>query len=235
MSAHSSSTPTSFTGTRPLWGVLEAILVGFFGSFAVHISVAVMMSMLFGPSSLRRISIQLAAGVLSVGLCYLVARLYHQSWPALGLRKSRPGAWKGIVLADITYVVIGTVVFALVRVLLPEFNLDEVQNIGFEDTDNILTLVVIFVTVVLMPAVFEEVIYRGFIFGGLQAHTGFWPAAIISSLLFGLAHMQLNVGIDTFFLGLASCWLYARYHSLLSSIGLHVLKNSTAFVLLFVI
>lgn len=60
-------------------------------------------------------------------------------------------------------------------------------------------------------------------------------AAIFVSSVFGLAHAQWNVAIDTFALSMVLIYLYEKTNNLWACIFLHGLKNLTAFIILFVI
>lgn len=60
-------------------------------------------------------------------------------------------------------------------------------------------------------------------------------SALVVSMLFGLAHMQWNVAIDTFMLSLALIWVYEKTNSLWASVALHALKNGIAYLGLFIL
>lgn len=126
-------------------------------------------------------------------------------------------------------------VYSLVANLLPNINLEEAQELGFALTRAPVELTLIFISLVVIPPIVEEAYFRGFVYGGLRTLLGFWPAALISSIGFGLVHFQLNVALDTAVLGIASCWLYERTRSLWPPILLHAIKNLFAFVLVFIL
>lgn len=88
----------------------------------------------------------------------------------------------------------------------------------------------------LLPGVGEELLYRGFLFGLLfrYAGWGFLPAALVSGLYFGAAHLYQGQGLAdsaaifalTAFGGLWFSWLYVEWRwNLWLPIGLHVLMN----------
>ena len=75
-------------------------------------------------------------------------------------------------------------------------------------------------------AVFEETLFRSFILVQLSRTIGFWPAAVVSAALFGLAHSG-NVGEAPFGLlvaglgGLVFAYAFRRTGALWFSIGFH--------------
>jgi membrane protease YdiL (CAAX protease family) len=60
-------------------------------------------------------------------------------------------------------------------------------------------------------------------------------AAIITSVLFGLVHMQWNIAIDTFIFSFALIYVFEKTGNLRASIALHALKNGIAFIGLFIL
>lgn len=79
---------------------------------------------------------------------------------------------------------------------------------------------------VLFAPVFEELIFRGCLYGSLRSHMGSLTAAITSSLVFGLAHGYGLVGFLSVLLsGLLWAWVYERTGSLLPCIVAHVVNN----------
>lgn len=60
-------------------------------------------------------------------------------------------------------------------------------------------------------------------------------AAIVTSVLFGLVHMQWNISIDTFIFSFALIYVFEKTQNLWAAIVLHALKNGIAFVGLFIL
>lgn len=125
-------------------------------------------------------------------------------------------------------------VFTLISVYLPSVDLDQTQSTGFEDGQQSIELIAAFFTLVILAPIYEEALFRGFAFQGVAKRYGYWPAAIVTSGLFGLAHMQLNVGIDTFVLGMFASWLVWHTKSIWPAIALHMIKNILAYLFIFV-
>ena len=90
------------------------------------------------------------------------------------------------------------------------------QNWGF--------LSVMAVTAMVIAPCTEEVLFRGLLFRYLRDRNGFIPAALISSMLFGLMHDSNSGPVAV--LGFLLAWLYQRSGSLWLSILLHAMFNS---------
>ena len=108
------------------------------------------------------------------------------------------------------------------------------QDIGFSSVGNSWwEIILIFISLVIIPPVCEEIVMRGFLFGKLNQKMMTVVAAVLTSLLFALAHGQLNVGIDTFVLSMVLCFARVNTGSIWTGIFVHMMKNGLAFLLLF--
>jgi membrane protease YdiL (CAAX protease family) len=87
--------------------------------------------------------------------------------------------------------------------------------------------VVMFVILaVFMAPLFEEIFFRGFLFRGFSASWGWIGGACASAAFFGLAHLQLDIFVPLFVLGLALAWVYKRTGSLWTCIAFHSVFNA---------
>ena len=85
--------------------------------------------------------------------------------------------------------------------------------------------------IALSAGLFEELLFRGVIQAGLETSMGLWPALLLASLLFGLAHaMTRAYFIITFLIGLYLGALYAWTDQLLVPIVAHFLYDWAVFV-----
>jgi len=85
----------------------------------------------------------------------------------------------------------------------------------------------VLVAVVLAP-MFEEVLFRGFLFRGLANSFGWVWGAVLSASVFGAAHLQLDVFLPLAVLGFVLAWAYHRTGSLWTNITMHALFNAIA-------
>ena len=79
--------------------------------------------------------------------------------------------------------------------------------------------------VVVAPVV-EEIFFRGFVFAGLCRRYEWQKAAVISSALFALIHLQLTAVIPIFILGYIFAYLYYQSDSIWPAILMHVATNA---------
>jgi membrane protease YdiL (CAAX protease family) len=89
--------------------------------------------------------------------------------------------------------------------------------------------VIMFVLVaVVMAPVFEEIVFRGFLFRGLANSLGWVWAGLISAAVFGGAHLQLDVFLPLAALGFILAWAYHHTGSLWTNITMHAIFNAIA-------
>ena len=87
------------------------------------------------------------------------------------------------------------------------------------------------VTCIIAP-IAEELAFRVLCFRRLRNTISFWPAALISSIIFGVAHLNISQGIYAFCLGMITAWLYERSQNLWVTILFHITANlSSNFVM----
>jgi len=85
-----------------------------------------------------------------------------------------------------------------------------------------------------LPAIAEELIFRGVIFNGLRKNIKESSAIFISAALFALMHGSLEQLIYPFILGVIFAWLVSRTNSIFSSMLVHFLNNTIVITLSFI-
>ena len=215
---------------RPGWAVVTVV------AFLVAVNVidvrVAHASLLLGPVG--------AAGLLAV------ARWAGLSWAELGLGR---GTYRRGLLWALAAIGAVAVVFT-VGAALPA------TRGAFRDTRYELgwgnALLTAFVLIPLGTVLFEEVAFRGVLWGLLRREHGTWTATIVSSVLFGLWHVLPSLDLAasdqaigstvgrgssgqavsvlatvlfTFLAGVVFCELRRRSGSLLASAGLHWATN----------
>jgi hypothetical protein len=175
-----------------------------------------------------------ALAVMFVLLPLLIRKKGGEIRKLLGLDKNpalRGLAWALTAFAVYFWV---TIVVSLLVSFIPGFNSEQEQNVGFNDVTTVSEYIMAFVGLVILPPIFEEVLFRGYLFGRLRRYIGFWFSTIVTSIAFGLVHGQWNVGVDTFVLSIFLCFLREYTGSLWAPMLLHALKNGLAYFFLFI-
>ncbi|MCH8251682.1 MAG: CPBP family intramembrane metalloprotease [Planctomycetes bacterium] len=82
-----------------------------------------------------------------------------------------------------------------------------------------------FLAIAIVPAVCEELFFRGLLLGSLCGATGKWTAIIVSACVFGVFHFFLAKFLVTAVLGVVLAYLCVRSRSILPGMIAHVLNN----------
>jgi membrane protease YdiL (CAAX protease family) len=118
--------------------------------------------------------------------------------------------------------IISVVVFlSVISVFLPFPILFQKSISSFAHTD-----VLSIATRVVIAPFFEELLWRGIVLRSLLKRMSLWPAILLSSLLFGLAHGNPVLIVFAFSMGCLIGWLYSWSHSIFPGIVIHMAVNA---------
>lgn len=184
----------------------------------------------------------LAVEVLLLFLLWLFVRSRKISLKSIGLVRPELRDVGYAILGYITYLAIFILVSQFIKAIVPGLNFNQEQDIGFSQSTTGTSLLLVFASLVILPPIAEEITFRGFLYTGLRNKLPKVAAAIITSILFALGHLQLGSGnaplwaaaLDTFVLSLILVYLRDKTKSLWSPIYVHMIKNCLAFLVLFV-
>ncbi len=166
---------------------------------------------------------------------FLLIRYYLRKYSA----KVGDLGWRGFNLFKaILYIILIPIVFGILLSLalgaaqsvVPGFDPNQTQANEFTQNKAPKLQIYNLLALVILPPILEETVFRGFMFPAFSRRYGAIVGALISSALFGFAHLQGNVSIYTFILGLLLCGLYYRLGSIFPGMGLHMLNNYFAFM-----
>lgn len=94
-------------------------------------------------------------------------------------------------------------------------------------SDNIFIVILV---VCIMAPLLEEFLFRGIIFTRLRFRFNNTAAVLISSLIFGLAHVSL-AKVHAFILGITFCLVFKKYNNIFFNVILHSVYNFSAIIL----
>jgi membrane protease YdiL (CAAX protease family) len=222
----------------PPWSALDGSLV------ALILAVVVVAATWLGAIALRRAgpgalsypvpalwlvgSYLLSTGLALAAMRWRMGRL-ARPLDALGLRGPlslralRQGVW-GYGVAVALFALVALAVGDDLSGLLP-------AQVGARGLQTV-NLTLYFALTVLVAPLVEEVLFRGFLFAGLRQSLNLPAAALLSSMVFGAAHLGLAVWsmAAVAVMGAFFAYLYERTGSLWPPVVAHTLHNLLAFV-----
>lgn len=103
---------------------------------------------------------------------------------------------------------------------------------GSENTDQLVDIALsfpfFFLVFVVIGPILEEIVFRKVIFGSLYTRFNFWISVLISSLIFGVVHGELEHLLIYTSMGATFAFLYIKSKRLIVPIATHILMNAFA-------
>jgi sodium transport system permease protein len=161
----------------------------------------------------------------------MTALLTRSARRTLLLRRPR---WEAIPIAAVLAMALHPVATALLLVVkkiypMPDGTvLSEELKTLFADAE--MWQVVLLLAV--LPAICEELAFRGFILSGLRHLGSKWGAIVISSIFFGITHLMLQQSVTAAILGMVIGYMAVQTGSLLPCMVYHVVHNALMFVMM---
>lgn len=179
---------------------------------------------------------------LTVLAVWQLLKHYRVSLKVIGIKR-----FKGV---DVLYAIAGfglyfisyAILLQIVTKLIPSLNVNQQQQIGFQNANSVGQLVLTAISLVILPPIAEEILMRGFLYSSLRKSMPKIIAALITSVIFASGHLEFGQGapllwvaaIDTFVLSLVLVFIREKTGRLWASMGIHALKNSIAFASIFI-
>lgn len=90
------------------------------------------------------------------------------------------------------------------------------------------------VLAVVIAPIAEEMAFRVFLFNAVRRSGGFWVGAVVSGVIFGLAHADLYALLPLALGGIVLCWVYSASKNAWMSMITHAIFNGVSVGLLFI-
>lgn len=185
----------------------------------------------------------LIAETIVVVALVLFLRAKKESLRSVGVTSFRANytayALLGYGIYFFVYIGLATAIYFFV----PSIDIEQEQDIGFDEARGLVGLGLTFVSLVVIPPLVEEFLFRGFIFSALRKRVNIVLTSLVVSVLFALGHLQIGNGtpllwiaaIDTFVLSVILCAIREKTGSIWPGVIIHALKNGVAFTALFLV
>ncbi len=176
-----------------------------------------------------------ATALVEAGLLWAAWRFGARptgAWRAVGLRlPSSPLAYSALPALVLLVSLLSTLLYTQAVTWVGLDGLKPASPTQLLQLEGPLLWVVRFIVVGLGPLA-EETFFRGFVLGGLAPRLGGAGAAVVSSLIFALAHLTIGVLVPIFILGLLLSWLYLKTRSIVPGLIAHSAQNALALLAL---
>jgi hypothetical protein len=183
---------------------------------------ATMFAMTYASSANTRLMLGVAVEALALLPIALVFAWRKISWRDLGFRKfeaSALGIGCGLLVVAYVFIIAHNLIMLALGVMTQG---DAIFKI-FDELDS--PFLFFFIGIIVAPLA-EEMFFRGFLFKGFRQKYGWKAALLLSSLIFGLSHLQLAALIPTFLLGCVLAYVYHRTNSIFPGMILHFMINA---------
>ena len=217
-------------GVPPPWsGGTAAAVIFRGGALGALLTIAFLSIPTLNQGSLRALTIPLAnLPLLAIAYVHLLKPAGLDFWRGFGLQIDRKD------FGRLVYAILAVAAAALwgewVMGQAAEFL--QLENHWTEWFDQELVwatqpmLAISLVEYVLFAPIFEELAFRGLLFGMLRRRFTFLPAALLSASIFALAHGYSLLGfISVLWSGFLWAWIYDRTGSLIPGMVAHALNN----------
>ncbi len=180
---------------------------------------------------------------LATGLALVIALVLLKADIIDGWRVFKQNVWANlkIALTGLGLMFLGNLVFNLLMLklkgtLTPPANETNISMIFQIDP------LLMSILIALFAPILEELVFRNSLFRGTLDRAGFWPAILISSLVFGLMHVLpavlagdwsdlINIVIYMH-MGVQMAWAYYRSGTIITPIIIHFLNNGFSLLVL---
>ncbi|HUC89805.1 MAG TPA: CPBP family intramembrane glutamic endopeptidase [Patescibacteria group bacterium] len=247
--------PDHKKGDAITWGPTAAILMTLVAFLAAYVGadlLAYLVPHILGWNSAQAdkwfnsVSGQFVFVAIAESLTFgtILAFLHRRKTTIKALGFKRRPVLNDAIKAVVAYLIYFAAVLVITSVAsaLVHLNVDQKQELGFDTVVGLGDKLMTFFSLVILPPIVEEILFRGFLFTGLRTKLSFRWVAVIVSLIFASLHLAEAsdgilwvAGLDTFILSLVLCYLREKTGNLWAGILVHALKNGIAFFFLYVV
>lgn len=164
--------------------------------------------------------------LLAMGIPFIIAHTIKNKRTGNIKYDFNPSSMKIILLVSIATIAIqaGVILPILNQLPMPEFMKKAFLELANQNG------VFSFITIVIAAPIIEELIFKGIILNGLLQRYSPSNSIIISSVLFGIVHLNPWQFISALVIGVFSGWVYYRTRKLMLPIIIHFVNNLLAFI-----
>ncbi len=116
--------------------------------------------------------------------------------------------------------------------------IDIYSMLGHEEGGSVLfggNIVLAIITICIVTPLAEELVFRNLFYKRLREYASFLPAALLSSLMFAVYHLDVIQGIYAFITGMALAFIFEKTDFVVVPFLFHAAANTTSYILSYMI
>ena len=213
--------PPPWDGADAALGALAAVVATFVA--VIIVSLALQGDDEAASGAILQLALTGALNVVFIGIVWgLAVRRRGASWSDLGMRRWGGGALWAIPAA----VVVMLAIVVAYGVVIDALGWQEEIELEIFNDRRIGVLAAASALAIIAAPVVEELFFRGFVMQGLTRHMTPVKAALLSSVLFALAHVRPVTYAPIFLIGLVLAFVFLKTRSLPLAMAAHAIYNA---------
>jgi membrane protease YdiL (CAAX protease family) len=165
---------------------------------------------------------------------FFAIKKHPQRWKSVGLQPSTRSWLIGSALIGALFMPVNILIVSTVQRMLDAPVLDFSSDTAGEPF-SITEFLALFVLVVIVVPIAEEIFFRGIIYKWLRQRAGFWIGLLVSSIAFGTLHFAAPSIAAISVLGVLCALVYELSDSLWTAVTVHAMNNFLAIVLAYLV
>ena len=165
-----------------------------------------------------------------LAIYFIVLRPKHLKWNEVGFNRFPGSYWKNIIGWTFVLIVVSILVLFVMGIVGVGYENSKTESVQSQLTP--INFVIGFVSAAIISPIYEEILYRGFLYRWLRSKCGLKAGLFLSSFIFMIVHIPTyNVLPATFVSGLLFAWTYEKTKSVLPGMIIHGTFNAIAMIL----
>ena len=173
--------------------------------------------------------------VVSIYLPYLLLKSYIPKEERKNADEADRKINKESIIQCIKYIIVGIPIISIIQMICSfaiekmGVGVDVTETLGVFNYSGVLSTILIFLQVAILPAIFEELFVRKGIIG-VTKRKGAIFAVVVSSLIFATIHMNVSQFIFAFLVGILFGIIRVKTNKLYPTMVLHFINNGFAII-----
>ena len=173
--------------------------------------------------------------VISIYLPYLLLKSYIPKEERKNADEADRKINKERIIQCIKYIIVGIPIISIIQMICSfaiekmGVGVDVTETLGVFNYSGVLSTILIFLQVAILPAIFEELFVRKGIIG-VTKRKGAIFAVVVSSLIFATIHMNVSQFIFAFLVGILFGIIRVKTNKLYPTMVLHFINNGFAII-----